>query len=57
MAAVAIGNAKIEDIAVWNPVTSTIRAEPSEVHDRQYRLFRRLYEQTKDIAAELSQPI
>ncbi len=56
MAAVAIGNAKIEDIAVWNPVTSTIRAEPSEVHDRQYRLFRRLYEQTKDIAAELSEP-
>ncbi len=57
MAAVAIGEAEVDDIAVWNPETSTIQAEPSEVHDRQYRLFRRLYEQTKDIAAELSKPI
>lgn len=57
MAAVAIGQAEVDDIAVWNPVTSTIRAEPRAVHDRQYRLFRRLYEQTKDIAAELSRPV
>ncbi len=56
MAAVAIGDAEVDDIAVWNPVTSTIRAETSEVHERQSRLFRRLYEQTKDIAAELSRP-
>jgi xylulokinase len=56
MAAVAIGRAEVDDIAQWNPVASTIRAEPSEVHDKQYRLFRRLYEQTKDIAAELSEP-
>jgi xylulokinase len=57
MAAVAIGEAEVDDIAAWNPAISTIRAEPSEVHDRQYRLFRRLYEQTKDIAAELSEPM
>jgi len=57
MAAVAIGEAEVDDIARWNPVTSTIRAEASEKHERQYRLFRRLYEQTKDIAAELSRPI
>ena len=57
MAAVAIGEAKLDDIALWNPVASTIRSEASEVHARQYRLFRRLYEQTKDIAAELSRQI
>lgn len=54
LAAVAIGDARVEDIAVWNPVTSTITAQVSEAHERQYQLFRRLYEQTKDIAAELS---
>ena len=57
MAAVAIGQAEVGDIAAWNPVSSTIRAEPRAVYDRQYRLFRRLYEQTKDIAAELSRPV
>ncbi len=41
----------------WAKKESTIQAEPSELLDRQYRLFRRLYEQTKDIAAELSEPI
>jgi len=56
LAAVAIGDAGVEDIAVWNPVASTIGAERSEVYARQYGLFRRLYEQTKDIAAELSRP-
>ncbi len=56
MAAVATGEAEVDDIAVWNPVASTIRSEVSEVHARRYRLFRRLYEQTKDIAAELSRP-
>ena len=56
LAAVAIGDAAVDDIAAWNPVAATIRAEASEVYKRQYRLFRRLYEQTKDIAAELSRP-
>jgi xylulokinase len=56
LAAVAVGDAEVDDIAAWNPVTSTIGAEDSPVYDRQYRLFRRLYEQTKDIAADLSKP-
>ena len=56
MAAVAIGEAEIDDIAAWNPVTSTITAEASEVYRKQDRLFRKLYEQTKDIAAKLSKP-
>ena len=53
LAAVAIGRAKLSDISKWNPVASTVRAEPSEIYAGQYRLFRKLYEQTKDIAAEI----
>ena len=52
LAARAIGvAARIED---WNPVAEVVKAERHAVYDRQYRLFRRLYEQTRDIAAELS---
>lgn len=57
LAAVAIGKAEVDDIATWNPVASTVRAETCETYERQYQLFRRLYEQTKDIAAELTRPI
>jgi len=53
LAALAIGAVEKGDIATWNPVASTITAQPSEVYAKQYRLFRRLYEQTRDIAAEL----
>ena len=53
LAAVAIGRADPGDIARWNPVASTVRAEPSAVYAKQYQLFRRLYEQTKDIAAQI----
>ena len=56
LAAVAIGKAEIDDIAAWNPVASTVHAETDETYEKQYRLFRRLYEQTKDIAADLSRP-
>ena len=57
LAAVAIGRAGVDDIAAWNPVASTVRAEASATYERQYRLFRRLYEQTKDIAADLTDPV
>ena len=53
LAAQAIGLSP--DIARWNPVAETIRAEVHPVYDHQYPLFRRLYDQTKDIAAALSQ--
>jgi xylulokinase len=53
LAAKAIGAA--DDIARWNPVAETIRAGRHPVYDRQYPLFRRLYEQTKDLAAALSE--
>lgn len=55
LAALAIGAVKKSDIAVWNPVDNTIVAESNPVYDKSHRLFRRLYEQTKDIARELSQ--
>ncbi|MFT7595206.1 MAG: xylulokinase [Paracoccaceae bacterium] len=54
LAAVAIGQAEPGDIECWNPVNSRIDAQHHPAYDRNYRLFRRLYEQTKDIAAELS---
>ncbi len=53
LAACAIGAAKPEDIDRWNPVASTIRAKANPAYEKQYKLFRRLYEQTKDISAEL----
>lgn len=53
LAALAVGHVTREDIATWNPPARRITAEPSPVYDRNYALFRRLYEQTKDIAAEI----
>lgn len=53
MARIAIGEAVVEDIATWNPVVRTMRAKPEPAYEKAYPLFRRLYEQTKDIAAEL----
>jgi len=53
---VAIDEAEIDDIAAWNPVTSTITAEASDVHRKQYLLFRKLHDRTTDIAAKLSKP-
>lgn len=53
LAACAIGSASRSDIADWNPVAETVRAERHAVYERQYPLFLTLYEQTKDIAHAL----
>jgi len=53
LAALAIGLVNRDDIKKWNPVAQTIHATPNPVYDKSHSLFRRLYEQTKDIAAEL----
>ena len=53
LAAVAIGTAKPCDISHWNPIAATIKAKQGLAYKMQYSLFRRLYEQTKDIAGEL----
>lgn len=51
LAAQALGDpARIED---WNPVDQVIRPEPVPAYARQYPLFLRLYEATKDIAHAL----
>jgi len=56
LAAVAIGAAAPGDIAAWNPPARRVTATAHPVYERQYPLFRRLYEQTRDIAAELADP-
>ena len=53
LAARSIGAAQPGDIDGWNPVAETVAAAPNYAYARQYKLFRRLYEQTKDIAAKL----
>ena len=53
LAALAVGAAEPRDIARWNPAQRVVEPEATELHARQYGLFRRLYEQTKDIAREL----
>ena len=56
LAAVAVGDAKKTDIAGWNPMQKTLspRSEYGAGYKRQYHVFRRLYEQTKGLMAELS---
>jgi xylulokinase len=53
LAALSVGAAREEDIDAWNPVERVV--EPREVPEyaRSYPLFRRLYEQTRDIMWEL----
>ena len=54
IAALAVGLVSRSDIARWNPPLQTIEATSHPVYDKSHLLFRRLYEQTKDIAKELS---
>ena len=54
LAAMAIGLVTRSDIAKWNPVSKTVEAANNPAYDKSHALFRRLYEQTKDIAKELS---
>lgn len=53
LAALAIGLVDRGDIAKWNPVAETVRAQSSATYDKAHDLFLRLYAQTKDIAWEL----
>jgi xylulokinase len=52
LAALAVGDVGRNDIEAWNPEISTISARPSEDLRKGYSLFRRLYDQTKDLMAE-----
>jgi xylulokinase len=53
LAAVAVGAAAREDIARWNPPEREVAPERVAAYERQYPLFRRLYEATRDIAHAL----
>ena len=53
LAALAVGRVHRSDIHRWNPALDIVRSKPDPAYDKAYRLFRRLYEQTRDIAAEL----
>jgi xylulokinase len=53
LAALAIGLVERVDITHWNPVAERVSARPDPAFDKAHALWRRLYEQTKDIAAEL----
>ncbi|MCL6283922.1 FGGY-family carbohydrate kinase [Ruegeria sp. 2012CJ41-6] len=55
LAALAVGLVKRRDITVWNPPVKVIKARSIATYEKAYGLFRRLYEQTKDIAAELGE--
>lgn len=53
LAALAIGRARAEDIDAWNPLERTVEPRDVPAYARSYPLFRRLYEQTKDLMREL----
>ncbi len=53
LAALAIGLVSRSDIAQWNPTLTTVSANGNAVYERSHGLFRRLYEQTKDIMQAL----
>ena len=49
LAALAVGDAKPGDMALWNPVTTEIRPDPAkrEIYDRLYARFRGIHEAVK----------
>lgn len=55
LAALAIGQAQVDDIATWNPEARRVAAGRHPAYQRQYPLFRALYERTREIAAELGE--
>jgi xylulokinase len=56
LAAMGVGDVQADDIATWNPTERTISAsrDAAEIYERQYRVFRELYDETKGLMAELS---
>ncbi len=54
LARLALGGAEPDDIATWNPVERGYAPVSRPEYATAYPLFRRLYEQTKDIAKALS---
>ncbi len=55
LAAIAVGAATPGQIGEWNPVERTVRPAPVPAYDRQYPLWKALYEQTRDISHGLGE--
>jgi xylulokinase len=53
LAAVAVGAVTPDRIEDWNPVARTVSPESVPAYDRQYPLWKALYERTKDIGHAL----
>jgi xylulokinase len=53
LAALAVGATSPDRIADWNPVARTVTPEPVPAYDRQYPLWKALYDQTRDISHAL----
>ena len=53
LAATALGWANQEDISTWNPASHKVSARISQRYDQQYQIYRKLYEQTKNLAKDL----
>ena len=55
LAAIAVGDARLEDIKTWNPVASEFIAntEHAEIYSKHYGVFRKLYERNRDLMKEL----
>ena len=56
LAALAVGDVEKKDILAWNPEERRIVPDRKNraVYERQYRVFKELYRQTRDLMAELS---
>ena len=53
LAAVAVGAVLPEEISEWNPVARVVQPVAEPIYARQYPLWKRLYQQSRDIAHEL----
>jgi xylulokinase len=55
LAALAVGDARPEDIRRWNPIAAEITPDSGkrEIYRRQYEIFRALYPQTRDLMKRL----
>ncbi len=55
LAAVAVGSATTDQIEAWNPVVRTVAPDHVPAYDRQYRLWKALYQQTRDSSRALGE--
>ncbi|MEM6383628.1 MAG: FGGY-family carbohydrate kinase [Pseudomonadota bacterium] len=53
LARMALGEVIKADLPNWNPVDRTVNVQHHDAYERQYPLFKRLYEQTADVAHAL----